>query len=302
MFDPFSQDELRGATGSLLLWAGRLRDAWAAFREGRHDGDFRKAEREFARASADLHEMHMVLAPPKHLTGAELAGELVRLRDLEAFPDQELIRPAMNAAAGRIAKIARHVETPKGRAKMDGHRAQEAERAAAARRMEEARRHEARRREERDEDAAKARRQLADATRPILERAAVDPEVARILDRRLRLWRRYPIEAAALDPDWSRTTDDGSRTFARVRREIRAWTSDVAPRRLPPSPVRSQGATAPPRAPPLSKIPNPSHVLRTPGRGPAGRGSDPLFPGLQTAPPGQVIHKGVRGIHLDESR
>ena len=272
MFDPFSQDELRGATGSLLLWAGRLRDAWAAFREGRHDGDFRKAEREFARASADLHEMHMVLAPPKHLTGAELAGELVRLRDLEAFPDQELIRPAMNAAAGRIAKIARHVETPKGRAKMDGHRAQEAERAAAARRMEEARRHEARRREERDEDAAKARRQLADATRPILERAAVDPEVARILDRRLRLWRRYPIEAAALDPDWSRTTDDGSRTFARVRREIRALDERRRAAPPPPKPRPEPGRDGPTPRPSSQQNPEPEPRAPDPWSGPRGPG------------------------------
>ena len=221
MFDPFSQDQLGRATRSLLARAGELLAAWQAFRDGRHDGDFREAERGFTEAGTDLCEMHMVLAPPRRLSGAELADEQGRMARLAAFPDQDLLRPAIAAARGRAAEIERHLQTPKGRAKMDGHRRDEAARAEAQQRAEETRRRETQRRHEREEAAVQDRRQLASATRPILQRAATDPGVADILDRRLRFWRRLPIEDAALDYDWSSTTDDGSSTFARVRCEIR---------------------------------------------------------------------------------
>ena len=280
MFDPFSQDELRGATGSLLLWAGRLRDAWAAFREGRHDGDFRKAEREFARASADLHEMHMVLAPPKHLTGAELAGELARLRDLEAFPDQELIRPAMNAAAGRIAKIARHLETPKGQAKMDGHRRAQ-ERAAEQRRAaQEAREAEDRRRtEEQRRREDERRHREADLVRPLVERVRADPQVRDIVARWIDLDPHQLPGAVFYDRRWHHLADDGRPIWCCIEDEL----ADLDRRRerdrpaFEPAPSRPAPRSEPERDrstqnPASQQNPEPEPRAPDPWSGPRGPG------------------------------
>ena len=194
---------------------------------------------------------------------------------LAAFPDPDLIRPAIGAARDRAAEIARHIQIPEGRAKMDGHRRDEAARAAAERRAEETRQNAARQRREQEEAAAQARRNLADETRPILQRAATDPGVADILDRRLRLWRCYPIEAAALDPDWSWTTDDGSSAFARVRREIRALDERRRARAAAtpqPEPRPEPGRDGPAPRPSSRQDPEPEPRKPDPWSGPRGPG------------------------------
>ena len=216
MLDPFPQDQLGRATRSLLSWADELLRAWQAFREGRHDGDFARAEQGFTEAGADLAEMHMVLAPPRRLTGAELDDELRRLRDLEAFPDQDLLRPAMGAARGRIRKIKRHIETPEGAAKMATHRRAEAERVAAEERAAE-RRHEAQRAQER-RWAEDQRRYDAELVRPLVERARTDPQARAVVARWIDLDR--PMETVLHDPQWQRFTDDGRTVWYRIRGDL----------------------------------------------------------------------------------
>lgn len=235
MFEPFTQDQLGGATSRLLSYARILRDAWTAFREGRHAGDFRDEERDFTEASADLAEMHMVLAPPKRLTGAELAHEQDRMARLEAFPDQGLLRPAIGAARGRAARIERHMQTPKGRAEMDAHRAREAARAREREQAEERRRQAIQRRREQEEAEARAERARAKMALPLVQRAAADPDAARILDRWVPHWRHVPLERAACHPDWDRITPDASTRLVRVRRELRAL--DERPRAPSPPPA-----------------------------------------------------------------
>ena len=203
MLEPFDQGQLRRATQNLLDRAADLRAAWDTFRRGRHGGDFRGPERGFTEASADLAEMHMVLAPPKRLTGAELADELDRMARLAAFPDQDLLRPAMGAARGRAAEIECHTQTPKGQAKMDEHRADERARAEDEARKAERRKDQERRR------AEDQRRHEAELVRPFIERARHDPEVRRIVSTWIDLDR--PLEDVALDSQWHRFAPEPDR-------------------------------------------------------------------------------------------
>ena len=273
MLDPFPQDQLSRATRSLLSWAGELLRAWQAFREGRHDGGFREAEQGFTEAGADLAEMHMVLAPPRRLTGAELDDELRRLRDLEAFPDQGLLRPAMGAARGRIAKIERYAQTPEGAAKMAAHRRAEAGRVAAEEREAE-RRREARRAQERGW-AEDQRRHDAELVRPFVERARTDSQARVVVARWIDLDR--PAGTVLHDPRWQRLTDDGRTVWYRVqgdledldrRRERSRPASEPAPVQPAPRPESERDRSTQR----LGSQPDPEPKPPEPpfGRGPSG--------------------------------
>lgn len=267
MFEPFTQDQLGGATTRLLSCARVLRDAWTAFREGRHPGDFRDEERRFTEASTDLAEMHMVLAPPKRLTGADLAHELDRLRTLEAFPDQDLVRPAMGDAKGRAARIERHIQTPRGRAEMDAHHAREAARAREREQAEERRRQAIQRRSDQEEAEARAERARAKMALPLVQRAAADPEAARILDRWVPHWRHVPLERAACHPDWDRITSDASTRLVRVRRELRALDERPRAPSPPPAPRSEPERDRPTQRPSSQEDPKPKPRRPDPGPG-----------------------------------
>ena len=273
MLDPFPQDRLGRATRSLLSRAGGLLKAWQAFREGRHDGDFATAEQGFTEAGADLAEMHMVLAPPRRLTGAELDDELRRLRDLEAFPDPDLIRPATGAARGRAAKIERHIETPEGQAKMAAHRSAEAARIEVEEREAE-RRREARQAQER-RWAEDQRRHDAELVRPFVERAWTDPQAHAIVARWIDL---DQSDGTVLhDPRWQRLTDDGRTVWYRVQGDLDDLDRRHERSRPAPGPAPVQPASRPeperhrPTQRPASQ-PNPESKPPAPpsGRGPSG--------------------------------
>ena len=223
MFDAPTQDHLALVTRALLSAAANLREAWNDLHQGWDATDLTGDEKRFVEASADLNELHMVLAPIKRLDGAEMAAELDRLRDLEAFPDQELIRPAMGQAKGRRARIEGYARTPEGAGKMAEYRADLARQEQQAEREDRERRAAVARRRAEDEADWRAVR-LAER-RPILHRAITDPDVAAILDR----WgvdRHKLTTDAALDPVWDRDTGNGRPVATRIRMELRDLDRD----------------------------------------------------------------------------
>ena len=276
MLEPLPQDHLGRATRSLLSRAGELLKAWRAFREGRHDGDFAGAEQDFTEASTDLAAMHMVLAPPKGLTGAQLAHEQDRMASLAAFPDQDLIRPAIGAARGRAAEIERHLRTPEGAARMAEHHTAQKREADRRRADQEARERRRAEEDERYEDEQSHR----DGTlfRASIERAHADPRVRAILARWIDL-DRPPLDVR-LDPRWMHPTDDGRTVWQRVKDDLedldrRGEQTPLAPEPAPPQPaLRPQPRRDHPTRHPASRPdPEPRPWDPDPGSGLRGPGS-----------------------------
>jgi hypothetical protein len=275
MLEPFPQDELRRATRNLLDRATDLRAAWDAFRRGRHDGRFAGVERGFTEAGTNLAEMHMVLAPPRRLTGAQLDEELKRMAELEAFPDQGLLRPAIGAARGRIAQIERYFRTPEGAAELDRRRAQE-------RRAEDERRRQAQRQAAMEKSARERFEEIRRAhlafVRPLVQRARHDPDIRRILEPWIGGLDRS-LEAVARDPGWDRIVPEpGSPPVwywveARVaeldRERSRSAPKPEPPRPAPrPEPERHRSD----QRPSSQQDPEPRPRAPDPGSGPRGPG------------------------------
>jgi hypothetical protein len=177
MLEPYPQSTLRQTTDKFLAAATRLLNSWDAYLTDRsRKTDFTHLEDDYLQISAELTEMHLVVAKPKAMTAAELIDEQARLQELEDFPDQSLIKPVMTGIKKRLKQVIAYLtNTDDGRAKAD--------QVAAKKRAKEA---EAQRNQEREEYWAAQRRQenerqsrlsTAKKVRAVLGRALKDPEI-----------------------------------------------------------------------------------------------------------------------------